>query len=48
MITFVYIAIVAYVLGMVLWNLYTEDHWGDQVIAVFVMIPLLLRLLGVK
>lgn len=47
-VTWLYIAIVAWLLGMVIWNLYREESPGFQITAVMVCIPLLLRLLGVK
>lgn len=48
MITLLYILLVAYILAMVLWNLYREKDLGFEVTAVLVVIPLLLRLAGVK
>lgn len=48
MITLIYVAIVAYLLAMTIWNLYREESPGIQITAVMVMIPLLLRLVGVK
>ncbi len=48
MITWVYLAIVAYVLGLVVWNLYREEDLGFQITAVMVAIPLVLRVAGVK
>ncbi len=48
MITLLYILIVSYVLALVVWNLYTEERTLDQVTAALVVIPLVLRLLGIK
>lgn len=48
MITIAYILIVGYVLALVLWNLYTEKRALDQITAALVLIPLMLRLFGIK
>lgn len=48
MITFAYILIVACILALVLWNLYTQEKAMDQLTAALVLIPLILRLLGIK
>jgi len=48
LITLLYILIVSYVLALVVWNLYTEERTLDQVTAALVVIPLVLRLLGIK
>lgn len=48
MITWLYVLIVGYLLGLVGWNLYRQEKLGDQIIAVLVLIPLLLRFLGIK
>lgn len=48
MITFLYIAFVAYLLGLTIWNLYLEKKPLIQLTCVMVAIPLILRLVGVK
>jgi len=48
MITIFYIVIVAFVLGLVIKNLYSEEKISDQITAALVLIPLILRLLGIK
>jgi hypothetical protein len=46
--TIVYIAITGWLLALVVANLYREEKWLGQLTCALVMIPLLLRLLGVK
>lgn len=46
--TIVYLIILAYVLGLVLWNLWTEKKLVNQLTAIMVIIPLVLRLLLIK
>ena len=48
MATIVYTVIVAYILGLVVWNLYALGRVAEQLTAALVLIPLLLRLLGIK
>lgn len=48
MITLLYIALVAYLLGLTIWNLYIEKVTLNQLTCVMVAIPLILRLVGVK
>ena len=45
---FVYLAITAGVLALVIWNFVTEKDWRKQVGAAMVIIPLLMRLLLIK
>lgn len=46
--TVVYLAILAFVLFLVIWNLWTEKKLVNQLTAVMVIIPLVLRLLMIK
>ncbi|NLC33314.1 MAG: hypothetical protein GX781_08455 [Clostridiales bacterium] len=46
--TIVYLIILAFVLGLVIWNLWTEKKLVNQLTAVMVIIPLVLRLLLIK
>ena len=48
MVTLVYLGIAAGVLGLTVWNLFTERDWRKQVSAVMVAVPLLLRILLIK
>jgi hypothetical protein len=46
--TLVYLAIAAGILGLTVWNLWTEKDWRRQASAAMVAVPLLLRLLLIK
>jgi hypothetical protein len=46
--TYLYLVIVAYFLGLTVWILYREKSVTLQLTAVLVIIPLSLRLLGIK
>lgn len=46
--TIVYLVILAAVLALVIWNLFTEEKLVNQLTAVMVIIPLVLRLLMIK
>lgn len=46
--TYIYLAIVALVLGLTLWCLFTEKKPAAQATAAMVVIPLILRLLLIK
>ena len=46
--TIVYLIILAFVLGLVVWNLWTEKKLMNQLTAMMVIIPLVLRLLLIK
>jgi hypothetical protein len=48
MLTLLYIALVAYLLGLSVWCLYVEKKPLHQLTCVLVAIPLALRLVGVK
>lgn len=47
-ITIVYLIILACVLGLVIWNMFTEKKLVNQMTAMMVIIPLALRLLLIK
>jgi hypothetical protein len=44
----IYSAIVVYLLPLAVWDLYRETNRWDQITSALVLIPLLLRLVGVK
>lgn len=44
----IYSAIVGYLLALSVWDLYREDNRWNQITCALVLIPLLLRLVGVK
>lgn len=46
--TIVYLVILAFVLGLVIWNMWTEKKLVNQITAVMVIVPLVLRLLMIK
>lgn len=46
--TIVYLVILAFVLGLVIWNMLTEKKVLNQLTAMMVIIPLVLRLLMIK
>ena len=46
--TIVYLVILALVLGLVIWNLFTEEKLVNQITAMMVIVPLVLRLLLIK
>ena len=48
MITWIYVAIIIYLLGLTVWNTYTEKAPMAQLTCVLVAIPLFLRLVGLK
>lgn len=48
MVTLLYILITGLMLVLVVWNLYREADGWKQLTAAMVMVPLLLRLLGIK
>lgn len=48
MLTYIYLALVAIVLALVIWNLFTEKKFINQLSAIMVVIPLVLRLLLIK
>ncbi len=48
MITIIYRLIVALVIGLVGWNLFTEEKLTNQLNCAMVLIPLILRLLMIK
>lgn len=48
MLTYIYLALVAIVLALVIWNLFTEKKIINQLSAIMVVIPLVLRLLLIK
>jgi uncharacterized membrane protein len=48
MMTWIYSAIVAYLLLLTVWDLYREEKRWNQVTCALVLIPLLLRLVGIK
>lgn len=48
MITLIYRGLIALVLGLTVWNLFTEEKVLEQANAALVVIPLLLRLLMIK
>lgn len=48
MITIIYRLIVAMVIGLVGWNLFTEEKFTNQLNCAMVLIPLILRALMIK
>jgi len=48
MITLIYVAITAYLLAIVGWNLYRQEKALDQLNCALVLVPLILRLVGLK
>ncbi len=46
--TIVYLVILACVLALVIWNMVTEEKLTNQLTAMMVIIPLILRLLMIK
>lgn len=46
--TIVYLVILALVLALVIWNLLTEKKLVNQLTALMVIVPLVLRLLMIK
>lgn len=48
MLTYIYLGLVAIVLALVIWNLFTEKKIINQLSAIMVVIPLVLRLLLIK
>lgn len=48
MVTLIYRGIVLLMLGLVVWNMFLQENWREQVGSVLVIIPLLLRVLMIK
>ncbi|MEF9974009.1 MAG: hypothetical protein RSJ41_01425 [Clostridia bacterium] len=46
--TYIYLALIAIVLVFVVWNMFTEKKIMNQLNAVMVIVPLVLRLLLIK
>lgn len=46
--TIVYLVILAFVLGLVVWNLWEEEKLVNQITAMMVIVPLVLRLFLIK
>ena len=46
--TLIYRLIIAAVIGLVVWNLYTEEKLSMQINCALVLIPLVLRVLMIK
>ena len=47
-ITILYYLLVAYVSGLLIWNILKSRKWQEEVLYVVVLIPFLLRLLRLK
>ena len=47
-ITLIYRGIVALMLCLVVWNMFRQENWREQVGSILVIIPLLLRVLMIK
>ncbi|MFW5788277.1 MAG: hypothetical protein ACOCZR_03340 [Halanaerobiales bacterium] len=48
MLTTIYWLITLFVFLLVLWNYFEKDEWDEQVNAVLIIIPLILRILMLK
>lgn len=48
LITWAYTLIVTYLVVFLAWNFFELDDWKEQVISVTVLIPFVLRILGLK
>ena len=44
----IYTVMVAYILAILIWNLFDCESFWEQIVAIFVIIPLVLRLLYIK
>jgi hypothetical protein len=47
-ISFLYYVLVAFVAVLLIWNLVRSKKWEEEVLLVIVLVPFLLRLLGLK
>jgi hypothetical protein len=47
-ITILYYLLVAYVAGLMIWNILKSKKWQEEALYVIVLIPFLLRLLRLK
>lgn len=47
-ITVLYYALVAFVAGLLVWNLVRSRKWEEEILIVIVLVPFLLRLFGLK
>ena len=47
-ITIIYYLLVAYIAGLMIWNLFRSKKWQEEVLYVIVLMPFLLRLLRLK
>lgn len=48
LINWAYFAIVVYIIAFVAWNLFELDDWKEQVLSVLLLIPFILRIVGIK
>ncbi len=47
-ITFLYYLLIAYIAGLIVWNLLKSRKWQDELLYVIILMPFILRLLRLK
>jgi DMSO reductase anchor subunit len=47
-ITFLYYILIAFVAGLIVWNLLKSRKWQDELLYVIILMPFILRLLRLK
>jgi uncharacterized protein YqhQ len=48
LINWAYFGIIVYLVAFLTWNLFELDDWKEQVLSVLVLIPFVLRIIGIK
>jgi DMSO reductase anchor subunit len=46
--TFLYYLLIAYIAGLMVWNLLKSRKWQDELLYVIILMPFILRLLRLK
>jgi hypothetical protein len=47
-VTFLYYILIAFVAGLIVWNLLKSRKWQDELLYVIILMPFILRLLRLK
>lgn len=47
-ITILYYILSAYIAALIIWNLIRSEKWQDEILYIIILIPFILRVLGLK
>jgi hypothetical protein len=47
-VTVLYYVLIAYIAGLIVWNLFKSRKWQDELLYVIILMPFILRLLRLK